>query len=105
MVFAVQAFDDPRHRPVVAVEWTPNGYAFVDGRPYDDARGHFIRVLRTTLPAHVESTSVIGCGRTRRVEHVDDAAAVLLPVDERDCRGPFTAIMCEPDRCWVAGWY
>jgi hypothetical protein len=99
------AFEDPRRRPVVALEWTSNGYAFIDGRPYNDARGHFIRVLRSTIPNRVETASITGCGSARRVDIIHEGAFTLLPVDERHCRGPFTAIMCEPDRCWVAGWY
>jgi hypothetical protein len=98
-------FEDPRRRRVVAVDWSPHGWTFVDGRPYDDTRGHFIRVLRSTIPERVEATYITGCGETRRVEPVDEGPAVLLAVDERHCRGPFTAVMCEPYRCWIAGWY
>jgi hypothetical protein len=98
-------FDDPKHRPILAVQWTRNGFEFVDGSPYEDSRGHFIRVRRASLPAHLQATSMIGCGQTYRVEPVLDGSDVLLPVDERTCRGIFTAIMCEPDRCWLAGWY
>lgn len=99
-------FDDPRHRPLVVFDWTPTGSRFVDGEPYDAPLRHFIRVRRTSLPAHLESTYVIGCGEARHVELVDDGDGnALLPVDERYCRGVFTAIACEPTRCWVAGWY
>jgi hypothetical protein len=106
-VTAVRLYDDPRRRPLVVAEWTPRGYAFVDGRPHDSSDGHFIRVRRATLPNHVASTFLIGCGERYDVEPVLDAtgAHALLAVDERTCRGPFTAIMCEPDCCWVAGWY
>ena len=106
-VSAVRLFDDPQRRPIIVVHWTPGGYDFVDGRPYDETRGHFIRVRRATMPAHVDTTYVMGCGMIDKVEPiVDDIEAdPLLPVDERLCRGPFTAIMCEADRCWVAGWY
>lgn len=98
-------FDDRKHRPVVALEWTPGGFTFIDGRPYDETRGHFIRVVRSTVPSRVESIAMIGCGWTRRPKPIDDGEAILLPVDERDCRGPFMAIMCQPETCWVAGWY
>lgn len=96
---AKQVFDDLKHRPLVVIDWTPRGYRFVDGHPYDDSRGHFIRVR--DVPAHLESTYIVGCDYAQPVELAGD----LLPVDERVCRGPFTAIMCEPDRCWIAGWY
>jgi hypothetical protein len=104
---AVGLFDDPRRRPIIVIDWTPIGYDFVDGLPHDESRGHFIRVRRTSMPKRVESSYLLGCGQTYKVELVldDDHADPLLPVDERHCRGPFTAIMCEPHRCWVAGWY
>ncbi|MDB4957374.1 MAG: hypothetical protein JWO36_4943 [Myxococcales bacterium] len=104
-ITAVGLFDDPRHRPLAVLDATPTGQRFVDGRPYDDAlRGHFIRVQRTSLPTRLEAAYVIGCEQTQGVALVDGDDP-LLPVDERYCRGPFTAILCEPDRCWVAGWY
>ena len=104
---AVGLFDDPHHRPLIVLDWTPAGYDFVDGRPYDASRGHYIRVRHASIPKRLESAYVIGCGQIHVVELVrdDDGVDPLLPVDERYCRGPFTAIMCEPDRCWVAGWY
>jgi hypothetical protein len=106
-VTAVGLYDDPRHRPIIVAEWTPHRYAFVDGHPHDNARGHFIRIRGATMPQRVESTFLIGCGEIYKVkpqvEGVD--ADPLLPVDERRCRGPFTAFICEPERCWVAGWY
>jgi hypothetical protein len=88
------AFADPR--PVFVFDG-----GLVDGRPGD----HAIRVRRSTLPPRLEATYVLGCGATRRVEGHADGDALVLPVDERSCRGPFTAIACEPDRCWIAGWY
>ena len=106
-VRALGVFDDAKRRPVVVIDWTPAGYVFVDGRPHDEPRGHFIRVRAASMPARLESTFVIGCDIVQKVEPVFDpgGADPLVPVDERFCRGPFTAIMCEPDRCWVAGWY
>jgi hypothetical protein len=92
-------------RPIVAYEVTPDGSRFVDGRPHADHRGHFIRVVRASLPRRVESTAVIGCGVARYVVPIHDGPDTLLPVDETACRGPFTAFMCERDRCWIAGWY
>ena len=89
---AIGVYDDPRGRPVVVVD----GDRFVDGRP----EGHAIRVR--SIPPHLTSTLVVGCGVIAPVTLIDGD---LVPIDERYCRGPFTAIMCEPDRCWVAGWY
>jgi hypothetical protein len=89
-------FHDPR--PIIAVDQTPAGATFVDGSPLDTWDGHFIRVR--DLPPNVESAYVIGCGITTRV-----AVGPMLPIDEHVCRGPFTALACERDRCWVAGWY
>ncbi|HEY5924722.1 MAG TPA: DUF6056 family protein [Kofleriaceae bacterium] len=107
MVRSIGLFDAPRHRPVIVIDWTPHGYKFVDGRPHDEARGHFIRVQAASMPKRLESTYVLGCGIINEVKLVidSDGADPLVPVDERYCRGPFTAFMCEPDRCWVAGWY
>jgi hypothetical protein len=98
-------FADPHRRPLYVLAWTPAGERFVTGGPDDDDDGHFIRVRRATLPAAIEETYVTGCGITERVEPVPAGDGVRLPVDERYCRGPFTAIACEHARCWVAGWY
>jgi Family of unknown function (DUF6056) len=107
--FAVEVvglpFVDRRGRSVAAYEWTPQGATFIDGRPYNTPRGHFIRVDRATIPDDIEATFVTGCEATTRVTLTDDADALLVPVDERECRGPFTVIMCQPERCWIAGWY
>lgn len=92
-------------RPLQLLAWTPAGEQFVDGRPTDEPSGHFIRVRRETLPAHVVDSYTIGCGAAQRVDPIDDGAAILLAVDERYCRGPFTAVVCERARCWIAGWY
>jgi hypothetical protein len=98
-------YDDPRHRPLIAIEWSESGFTFVDGRPYDEPRGHFIRVRGDTLPKRIDTTIVVGCGIREEPRLVREGNDVLIPVDERYCRGPFTAILCEPDRCWMAGWY
>lgn len=100
-ITAVGLFDDPAHRPIVVLAH----HAFVDGHPLDAPNGHFIHIRRATLPAQIESSYLLGCDLIDRVERgVDDSGDLLLSVDERYCRGPFTAILCEPDRCWVAGW-
>ena len=93
----------PDARPIIAVDWTPRGFTFFDGAPYDDWRGHFIRA--TALPPDADDTFISGCGITSAVEPVRDGDAWLIPVDERVCRGVFTAVACQPARCWVVGWY
>jgi hypothetical protein len=98
-------FDDPVRRPVNVVAWTSSGFRYVEGVPHDDSNRHVIRVRAATIPPAVDSTYVLGCQQTKRVEPVRDGDTVLLAVDERDCRGPFTAVMCEPHVCWIAGWY
>ena len=105
---AVGVFDDPHHRPVMVLDATPDGVTFVVGRPYNSSHGHFIRVRARGVPGDdLVATYMIGCHLAQRVDESDapDSAALLVPVDERYCRGPFTAIMCDPDRCWIAGWY
>jgi hypothetical protein len=92
-------FDDPQHRPLYVLDWTPDHVELVEGRPYEDERGHFIRVRNP--PPNLESAYVTGCKWSHRVELAGD----LIPIDERYCRGPFTAILCEPERCWVGGWF
>jgi hypothetical protein len=92
-------------RPVLVVRWTPSDTTFVDGAPYDDATGHHIRVVSATIPEGVVEAYVIGCGERAAVAPARRGRFTLLAVDERACRGPFTAVLCEPDRCWVAGWY
>jgi hypothetical protein len=92
-------------RPLVVLDWTPARTRVVAGEPYDAPSGRYIRVRRATLPTGVDSMYVIGCRQLERVEPIDDGDYVLLAVDERYCRGVFTAIACEPARCWMAGWY
>jgi hypothetical protein len=104
-IAAVGVYDDPHHRPIIVLDWTPAGTEFVDGRPYDTLEGHYIRIRRASMPKRVVSAHVIGCGELHQVELGYEDDDPLVAVDERDCRGPFTAILCEPDRCWVAGWY
>ena len=102
---AIGVYDDLHYRPIVVLDASPTGETFVDGRPYDTSHGHFIRVRRASMPKQLEATYVIGCAQIQRVELVDDGEDPLVPIDERYCRGPFDAIMCEADRCWLAGWY
>lgn len=100
-------FEDPKGRPLYVIDWTPHdGFKFVDGRPYDDAKTHsFIRVWSGSVPQHLTDSYVVACGRTLRVAPVPDAdehLGPMLPI-ALDCRGTYTGIMCEPDRCWIAG--
>jgi hypothetical protein len=92
-------------RPVLVALWAPPHSMFVDGAPHDDVTGHYIRVASATLPDDVVESFVVGCGERYAVSPVRRDDFLLLPVDERYCRGPFTALVCEPARCWVAGWY
>jgi hypothetical protein len=101
--------DDPKRRPIYVVEWTPDGdFVFLDGRPYDDSKAQpFIRVWSKSLPPTITDSYVVACGRTRRVEPVpdhDEGVGPMLPID-LECRGTYTGVMCEPDRCWIAGRY
>ena len=98
-------FVDSRRRPVIVFDGTPRDHTLVDGRPYDDARGHFIRVHDRSVHETIESWYVLGCGERQSVDPLSDGPESLIHVDERTCRGPFTAIACGPDRCWLAGWY
>ena len=90
------------------LDWTASKLTFVDGRQYDDAAGQpFIRVWTPSVPAHLVDTYVVGCGRTARVElkpDTEDHLGPLVPVT-LDCRGTYSAFMCEPDVCWLAGRY
>lgn len=98
-------FVDSRRRPVIVFEGTPHGFVLIDGRPFDDTRGHFIRVHDGSIPEPVEVWYVVGCGERQRVEPLAEAGYSLLRVDEHACRGPFTAIACGPERCRISGWY
>ena len=102
-------FEDPQHRPLYVVDWTPQGgFTFVDGRPYDDTKTHsFIRVWSGSVPPNVTESYVVACGQTLRVDPVpdeEDHLGPMLPI-QLACRGTYTGVMCEPDRCWIAGRY
>ena len=104
--FAIGALGLPIARRVLVTEWTPaTGWQTIVGAPYDDPRGHFVRIDRATLPPRPLAMYMLGCGAVQPVDALDDAAGVLLPVDETVCRGVFTALACERDRCWIAGYY
>src|SRR5207302_2654725 len=82
-------FDDPKHRPVRVLDWTPAAPTFVEGRPYDDERGEpFIQVWRRTLPKNWVESYVVGCGHTKPVKPQEDLVGPLLPVT-LECRGTY----------------
>jgi hypothetical protein len=102
-------FDDPKKRPVVVVDWTPaTGFVFVEARPYDDSSTRpFIRVWRDTVPAGVIDSYIVACGKTVRVELVPDHDQDIGPMFplSLECRGIYTGLMCQADRCWLVGRY
>jgi hypothetical protein len=96
----------PARRPIHVLDWTPSRLTFVDGRSYDDHLGRpYIRVWKDSVPPRLTETYVVGCGQTRRVELAPDTEDQLGPLVPMtfDCRGTYTAVMCEPDACWFAG--
>ncbi len=102
------SFEDPAHRPVRVFDWTPKALMFVDGRPFDDPRGEpYVRVWAASMPPRTTDVFVAGCGQTTRVEpkqDVFDGLGPLIPIT-LTCRGTYTAYVCDPDLCWVAGRY
>jgi len=101
--------DDPKHRPIYVLVWTPeHGFTFIDGRPDDDELGRpYVRVWEDSVPKNWVESFVVDCGKTRRVEAVPDERdhiGPMLPIAV-ECKGVHTAFMCEPDRCWLAGKY
>ena len=101
-------FVDPKHRPLRVLDWTPTTLTFIDGRPYDDTLGRpFVRVWQDSVPEHLTESYMVGCGTQKRVElwpDVDEHIGPMLPIS-LDCRGTYTAVMCDPDVCWFAGRY
>ena len=100
--------DDPQHRPVRVFDWTPDALTFADGRQFDDKKGlPFVRVWQPSVPVGLRETFVVGCGTTTRVEtqpDEEDHIGPLIPISLA-CRGTFSAYMCDPDTCWLAGRY
>jgi Family of unknown function (DUF6056) len=101
--------DDPKKRPIYVITWTPaDGFTFIDGRPDDDELAQpYVRVWQESVPNNWTESYVVDCGKTHKVEPIpDDREHIgpMLPVS-LDCRGVHIAIMCEPDRCWIAGKY
>ncbi len=105
---AGSGLDDPRHRPVHVFDWTPTALTFVDGRQYDDPAGRpWVRVWGPSVPDGVEDAFVVSCGHTTRVTPLPDELdhiGPLIPI-ALACRGTFTAYLCDPTACWLAGRY
>lgn len=99
-------FDDPAHRPLHVLDWTPDKLTFVDGRAYDDTLGRpFIRVWKDSVPPRLTDAYLVACGQTRKVvlaPDLEEHLGPMVPVSV-DCRGTYTAVLCEPDACWFAG--
>lgn len=99
---------DPKARPQRVFDWTPTSLDFVDGRPFDDPAGDpYVRVWGPSMPERTTDVFVVGCGRTERVEprpDIYDDVGPLIPID-LSCRGTYTAFVCDPDICWLAGRY
>lgn len=89
--------------PLKLPVYVEDGSIFIDGSPFDLDGEHFIRVRGA--PANATATYVVGCGDVYTATPRAVDGALLVPVDERFCRGILTAVMCARDRCWVAGWY
>jgi hypothetical protein len=100
--------DDPKHRPTRVFEWTPQKLTFVDGRQFDDLAGlPYIRIWAESMPERAIDTFLVACGHTRRVAllpDVEDRIGPLVPITF-ECRGTYTAFVCDPDVCWFAGRY
>lgn len=105
---AESGLDDPQHRAVRVFDWTPQKLTFVDGRQYDDPDGRpWVRVWGPSVPEGTEDTYVVSCGHTQRVQAVPDTVehiGPLIPI-ALDCRGTFTAYVCDAKVCWLAGRY
>jgi hypothetical protein len=101
-------FDDPKRRPLRVLVWTPEGATFVDGGSYEDAEHQpAIRIWAPSMPARWTEAYVVGCGRTvaALVRYAPESGSdPLLPLDFA-CRGSYTAVVCDPEVCWLAGRY
>lgn len=102
------ALQDPKRRPIRVFDWTPTKNTYVDGRMFDDPNHQpYVRVWGPSVPANVVDVFVEGCGTTTRVEtarDIWDDIGPLIPIT-LTCRGTYTAFMCQPDLCWLAGRY
>jgi hypothetical protein len=96
----------PAPRPLHVIDWTPDKLTFVDGRAYDDSLGRpFLRIWKDSVPPRLTDSYLVACGETRKVElwpDLEEHLGPMVPITV-DCRGTYTAVMCEPDACWFAG--
>jgi hypothetical protein len=100
-------FDDPKHRPLRVMEWTPKKTTTVDSYPYNDEGGRqFLRTFVDTVPVDTTEVYTVGCMGQRKVAMLPapQAGGLLIPI-EPGCRRITTAVICEPDVCWVSGRY
>jgi len=98
-------FDDPKHRPLRVLDWTPTASRFVEGRPYDDDRGvPYIQIWKRTLPEQWTESYVVACGKTTPVKPDKGVVGPIFPITF-ECRGTYSAIACDADTCWLAGRY
>lgn len=94
---------DPQHRPVRMVDWTPAALRHVYGDGVEDAeRRASIHIAAATAPPGWRDAFVTACGRTTRIEPARDGADLVLPLTV-DCRGTYTAYLCDTETCWFAG--
>jgi hypothetical protein len=94
---------DPRRRPVRMLDWTPDGPRFVYAEGLEDVdRRPSIHIWIPRAPAGWVDAFLVGCGRTTRIEPERSRDDLLVPV-ELDCRGSYTAYLCDPDVCWFSG--
>lgn len=101
------SLDDPKHRPVRVIDWTPDEATVIEAGPYDDKAGRpFVLAFEESVPEGIVDTYVVGCGRTEHVEPEpnEDHIGPMVPID-LTCHGTYTVYMCDPAVCWSAGRY
>jgi hypothetical protein len=98
--------EDPQHRPTRLLSWRPGALTMIESHTYDASPTvPFICVAPQSVPPGATEAYVIGCGQTRRVTPTLDAThGLVFPIDLQ-CRGAYSAFMCDPQTCWVAGKY
>jgi hypothetical protein len=60
-----------------------------------------------SVPDGTKDAYVVECGRTQRVEAEQDTHEHIGPIIPvaLECRGTFTAYLCDDKVCWLAGRY